>query len=105
MATLPMRDCAVGSTLFGTTYNRGGFNAGTLFSLSFVPTVGVTASAGSDSYTVGAAGVVIDSGLTVVSSDTNLTGATVSITNWQSSDSLHFTNQNGISIASNTAGV
>ena len=58
----------VGSTLFGTTYNHGGFNAGTLFSLSFVPTVNVTTSGSTgQTFTLGGSAVAVDSGITVTS--------------------------------------
>ena len=42
--------------------------------------------------------MAVDSGVTVSSSDTDLTGATVTISagTLQSGDTLHFTNQNGI---------
>jgi hypothetical protein len=51
--------------------------------------------------------VTVDSAVTVTSADADLTGATVTIgTGYQAgNDTLHFTNQNGITIASNTGGV
>jgi hypothetical protein len=59
----------------------------------------VTASGTHASYTAGAAAVAIDAGVKISSTATDLTGATVSIgSGFQSgSDTLHFTNQNGIS--------
>ena len=50
--------------------------------------------------------VTIDSGVTVSSSDTDVSGAVVTIdNNYQSGDELNFTPQNGISIASNADNV
>ena len=59
------------------------------------PTVTASGSTG-QTFTVGSAAVAVDSGLTVSSYDTDLTGATETITNYQSGDTLHFTSQNGI---------
>jgi uncharacterized repeat protein (TIGR03803 family) len=66
----------------------------------------VTASGGTATFTIGGAAVAIDAGLTVNSADTDLTGATVTISSGtlQPGDMLHFTNQNGIS-GSYTGGV
>ena len=59
----------------------------------------VTPSGTTNTFTVGGSAVAVDSGVTVSSSDTDLTGATVTISSGtlQSGDTLHFTNQNGIS--------
>ena len=43
--------------------------------------------------------------MTVTSSDTDITGASMSITNYQSGDSLNCTPIDGITVASNSAGV
>jgi hypothetical protein len=65
----------------------------------------VTANQASVTVTAGAS-VAVDSAVTVSSFDTDVTGATVTIgTGLTANDVLHFTNQNGISIASNTGGV
>lgn len=57
----------------------------------------MTATAGKTSYTEGSTGVVIDSGLTLVDPDnTNMTGATVTISGAIAEDQLVFVNQNGI---------
>ena len=67
----------------------------------------VTPSGATNTFNLGGSAVAIDSGVTVTSNDTDLTGATVTISagTLQSGDSLNFTNQNGITIASNTGGV
>ena len=59
----------------------------------------VTPSGTTNTFTVGGAAVAVDSGVTVTSYDTDLTGATVTISSGtlQSGDTLNFTNQNGIS--------
>ena len=59
----------------------------------------VTASGTTNTFTVGGAAVAVDSGITVTSYDSDLTGATVTISvgTLQSGDTLNFTNQNGIS--------
>ncbi|HEX8648391.1 MAG TPA: tandem-95 repeat protein [Thermoleophilaceae bacterium] len=64
----------------------------------------VTTSAGSTSYTEGDPATTVDGALTVSDADdTNLEGATVSIsTGFQSGDDLVFVNQNGISGVYNT---
>jgi hypothetical protein len=64
--------------------------------VAFPPPV-VTASGSMASYTAGAAAVAVDPGVTVSSDDSQLTGATVTITNVLSGDTLNFVNQNGIS--------
>ncbi len=95
-----------GSTLFGTTYEGGSADQGALFSITgAVPSVAVTASVNSPTFTLGGSPVTVDSGVTVTSSDTNLSGATLTIgTGLQSGDTLNFTSQNGIS-GSYSAGV
>ncbi len=65
----------------------------------------VTPSGTTNTFTLGGAAVAVDSGVTVTSYDTDLTGATITISNYQSGDTLNFTNQNGIIVASNSAGV
>ncbi len=47
-------------------------------------------------YTIGGAAVAVDAGMNLTSTDADITGATMTITNEQSGDSLNFTNQNGI---------
>jgi cyclophilin family peptidyl-prolyl cis-trans isomerase len=58
----------------------------------------VTPSGTTNTFTVGGSAVAVDSSVKVSSSDTDLTGATVTISSGtlQSGDSLIFTNQNGI---------
>ena len=58
----------------------------------------MTPSGATNTFTVGGSAVAVDSGVTVTSNDTDLTGATVTISagTLQSGDTLHFTNQNGI---------
>ena len=57
----------------------------------------VTPSGTTNTFTLGGSAVAVDAGVTVTSSDADLTGATVTITNYQTGDTLNFTNQNGIS--------
>ena len=83
-----------GSKLYGVTQGGGTNGEGTVFSLN---TAGQT-------YTLGGSAVTVDSGVTVTSYDTDITGATETIANYQSGDTLHFTNQNGIT-GSYSAGV
>ena len=66
--------------------------------MSTAPPV-VTPSGTTGSYAVGSTPLAVDSGVTVFSYDTDLTGATVTISagTLQSGDTLNFTNQNGIS--------
>ena len=65
----------------------------------------MTPSGTTNTFTVGGAAVAVDSGVTVTSSDTDLTGATVTISagTLQSGDTLNFTNQNGITAATTRA--
>ncbi len=65
----------------------------------------VTPSGTTGTFTLGGAAVAIDSGLAVTSSAPGLTGTTVTIANYQFGDTLNFTPQNGITVASNSAGV
>ena len=60
------------------------------------PVVTTSGSTG-QTYTLGDAAVAVDAGIEVSSSDTDITGASEVITNYQSGDTLHFTNQGGIS--------
>ena len=69
-----------------------------------IPPPVVTPSVATHTFTVGGSAVAIDSGMTVSSYDADLTGATETIANYQSGDSLHFNNQSGIS-GSYSAGV
>ena len=87
----------VGSTLFGTAELGGGSNDGVIFSIVAPNTPAVTANQASVNATAGQT-VSVDSAVTVSSFDTVVTGATVTIgTGYQSgSDTLNFTNQNGI---------
>ncbi|HEX4147156.1 MAG TPA: choice-of-anchor Q domain-containing protein, partial [Pirellulales bacterium] len=58
----------------------------------------VTPSGTTNTFTVGGAAVAVDAGVTVTFSGADLTGATVTISTGtlQTGDTLHFTNQNGI---------
>ena len=60
-----------------------------------VPVVTTSGSTGL-TYVLGGSPVPIDSGITVTSYDTVIDGASISVANFQSGDSLNFTNQNGI---------
>jgi hypothetical protein len=65
------------------------------------PSVSVDATT---AYTIGAAGVAIDPTITLADIDSaNLSGATVSVSNFSAGDTLAFTNQNGISGSYNAA--
>ena len=75
-----------GSTLYGMTEYGGANDLGTVFSLN----------AAGQTYTLGTAAVAVDSGVTVSSYDTDITGATETIANDQSGDTLHFTSASGI---------
>ena len=72
-------------------------NDGFSFRVASLPEL-VTASGTTSTFTVGGAAVAVDSGVTVSSYDTDLTGATVTISadTLQAGDVLNFTNQNGI---------
>ncbi|HEX4143090.1 MAG TPA: hypothetical protein VHY91_06040, partial [Pirellulales bacterium] len=80
--------------------------------ISFAPTAAtinppsVTASGSTgQTFTLGGSSVAVDSGITVTAgSDSSITGATETITNAQTGDTLHFTTQNGIT-GSYTGGV
>ena len=58
----------------------------------------VTASGTTNTFTVGGTAVAVDSGVTVTSNDTDLSGATVTISSGtlQTGDTLNFSTQNGI---------
>ena len=58
----------------------------------------VTPSGTTNTFTVGGTAVAVDSGITVTSNDTDLTGATVTISSGtlQTGDTLNFSTQNGI---------
>ena len=66
------------------------------------PTVTASGSTG-QTFTVGSTAVPVDSGLTVSSSDTDITGASLAITNKQTGDTLNFTSQNGITGSYNSS--
>ena len=87
-----------GSTLYGMTEFGGAYRDGTVFSLN-------TAGIAGQTFTLGGSAVTVDSGATVTSYDTDITGASMAITNDQSGDSLIYTPINGITIASNSGGV
>ncbi|HEX4143301.1 MAG TPA: hypothetical protein VHY91_07105, partial [Pirellulales bacterium] len=60
------------------------------------PSVSASGSTG-QTFTRGGSNVAVDSGITVTAgSDSSITGATETLTNAQTGDTLHFTNQNGI---------
>ena len=53
----------------------------------------VTPSGVTNTFTIGGTPVAVDTGVTVSSFDTYLTGATITITNYQPGDTLHFHRQ------------
>ncbi len=64
----------------------------------------ITPSGVTNTFTLGGSAVAVDPGVTLSSSDPDLTGTTVTITNYVPGDALNFTNQSGIS-GSYSAGV
>ncbi len=68
------------------------------------PVVSTSGSTG-QTYTLGGSAVAVDSGISVTSSDTDITGASETIANYQSGDALNYTPIDGITIASNSGGV
>ena len=101
-----------GSTLYGTCSNGGesgneGYGLGTVFSVfGPTPTVAVTPSGSSADYIPRGPAVYVDPGVTASNSVNYLTGATVTINNYQAGDTLNFTNPNGSDITgSYSAGV
>ena len=69
------------------------------------PPVVTTSGSTGQTFTLGGSAVAVDSGISVTSSDTDITGASETITNYQSGDSLIYTPIDGITIASNSGGV
>ncbi|HTU26571.1 MAG TPA: choice-of-anchor tandem repeat GloVer-containing protein [Pirellulales bacterium] len=91
----------VGSTLYGNAEEGGTDNYGTVYSLSgAVPYITVTPSGSVADYTLGDSAVDVDSGITVSSSDADLTSAAVTISagTVQSGDTLSFTSPVGSGI-------
>jgi large repetitive protein len=84
------------------TSAAGATNTVDLIHVAPVVTAGATAT-----FTGGGAAVTLDGALTLSDADSggNLAGATVSIGGFISGDTLNFTNQNGISLLSNSGGV
>jgi hypothetical protein len=73
-------------------------------SIGVAPPV-VTATNPGNTFARGGSPVAIDAGVTVTSSDADITGATVTISNFVSGDTLSYTPVSPISISSNTGGV
>ena len=85
-------------TTLATAGADDGF-AGVAFApASAAPAAPVVTTSGStgQTFTLGGSAVAVDSGLTVTSSDADITGASEVIANYQSGDALNFTNQSGI---------
>jgi ribosomal protein S11 len=90
-ATTPAGTAGTASVVVTTP---GGSNAAnTLFTYIAPPTVTAGATV---TFVVGGSPVALDSGLTVSTSSSTVTGATVSIASGAGADTLNFTNQNGI---------
>jgi hypothetical protein len=89
----------------GTTSNITPASQQTINIVAVNNPAAVTTSVGSDSYTAGAAAILVDGAATVTDPDSaTLTGATVSITSgFTAGDTLAFTNQLGISGSYNSA--
>ena len=83
-----------GSTLYGMTYGGGYDGDGTLFSMNALG-VGPLGTTG-QTFTLGSSAVTVDTGVTVTSGDSDITGASMRITNYQAGDSLNFYSQDGI---------
>ena len=85
-------------SLSGASFSYA-FPAYSMTVLDLTPVPIVTPSGTHSNYTAGAAAVRVDPGVTVSSGDTDLSGATVTISpgTLQSGDMLNFVNQNGIS--------
>ena len=64
-----------------------------------------TSSSTGQTYTLGGAAVAVDSGVTVTSVDTDITGASMTMNYDHSGDSLNYTPIDGITVASNSGGV
>ncbi len=90
-----------GSNLYGTTTGGGSNGDGTVFSLNELV---MTPSGTADTFTVGGSPVTVDSGVTITSTDSNLTGATVTIASPQSGDTLNFTSPTGSGISGSYSG-
>ncbi len=73
--------------------------------VSSAPPVVSTSGSTGQTYTLGGSAVAVDSGISVTSSDTDITGASETIANYQSGDALNYTPIDGITIASNSGGV
>jgi hypothetical protein len=86
------------ATITTTVSDPYGNQATTSFTLDVAANPVVTPSGTAHTFTIGGSPAAVDSGVTVSSSDTDLTGATVTISSGtlQSSDMLNFVNQNGI---------
>ena len=69
------------------------------------PPVVTTSGSTGQTFILGGSAVAVDSGISVTSYDTDITGASEIITNYQSGDSLNYTPIDGIAIASNSGGV
>jgi uncharacterized repeat protein (TIGR03803 family) len=91
-----------GPTFYGMTTVGGAHGDGTVFAAG---TFFVAASGATHTFTLGGSAVAVDSGVTVTSSTTDITGASIAIANDQSGDSLNYTPIDGITIASNSGGV
>ncbi len=64
-----------------------------------------TSGSTGQTFTLGGSAVAVDSGISVTASDPDITGASETIANYQSGDSLNYTPIDGITIASNSGGV
>ncbi|HEX4147071.1 MAG TPA: choice-of-anchor tandem repeat GloVer-containing protein [Pirellulales bacterium] len=89
---------ADGSALIGITSTGGTSNTGTVFSATVaLPAIAITPSGNVPLYGLGSPPVAVDSGLAISSANATLTGATVTLGDFQAGDVFHFTNQDGIS--------
>ena len=86
------------ATITTTVSDSYGSQSNAGFKLNVAANPVVTPSSTAHTFTTGGSAVAVDSGVTVSSSDADLTGATVTISSdtLQSSDLLNFVNQNGI---------
>ncbi len=98
---------ALGNACISQGYVSQGTSALELAEQLTTPAAPVVTASGStgQTFTLGGSAVAVDSGVTVTSSDTDITGASMTIANYQSGDALNFTPQNGITAGSNSGGV
>ncbi len=96
--TFSTKNISITTRSLSIVASDGGLESNAVAEQIVIATPVVAASGMINTFTVGAQAVTVDSGVVVLSNDTDLTGATVTISSGtlQSGDALNFTNQNGI---------